>query len=67
MLLADPSKAGRQLGWTPRVAFEELVPIMVDYDLEAVGLKSPGEGMRILERKGIDWTANKTTTIECHD
>ena len=40
---------------------------MVDYDLEAIGLKSPGEGMRILERKGIDWTANKTTTIECHD
>ncbi len=34
MLLADPSKAGRELGWTPKVGFHELVAMMVDADLE---------------------------------
>ena len=34
MLLADPSKAGRELGWTPKVGFRELVAMMVDADLE---------------------------------
>jgi GDPmannose 4,6-dehydratase len=34
VLLADPSKARRQLGWTPTVGFAELVRTMVDADLE---------------------------------
>jgi GDPmannose 4,6-dehydratase len=34
LLLADPSKARRELGWTPRVGFAELVRMMVDADLE---------------------------------
>jgi GDPmannose 4,6-dehydratase len=34
LLLADPTKARRELGWTPRVAFPELVAMMVDADLE---------------------------------
>lgn len=32
-LLGDPAKAKRQLGWEPRVKFEELVQIMTDGDL----------------------------------
>ena len=32
-LLGDPSKARRELGWTPKVGFEELVAMMVDADL----------------------------------
>lgn len=32
-LLGDASKAHRQLGWTPHVAFPELVDLMVDADL----------------------------------
>ena len=32
-LLADPSKAKRQLGWEPQVSFEQLVRMMVDADL----------------------------------
>jgi GDPmannose 4,6-dehydratase len=36
-LLADPSKARRELGWEPRVAFEELVRMMVEHDLREVG------------------------------
>jgi GDPmannose 4,6-dehydratase len=34
LLVADPSKAARKLGWTPKVSFEELVRMMVDADLE---------------------------------
>ena len=34
LLLGDPSKAKRQLGWTPKTSFEELVNMMVDHDLE---------------------------------
>jgi GDPmannose 4,6-dehydratase len=33
-LQADPSKARRELGWSPRVSFSELVAMMVDADLE---------------------------------
>jgi GDPmannose 4,6-dehydratase len=33
LLVADPSKAGKALGWKPRVSFEELVRMMVDADM----------------------------------
>ena len=36
-LLADPSKAHKQLGWESKVKFRELVRIMVDADIEAIG------------------------------
>ena len=34
LLQADPSKARRELGWSPKVSFRELVAMMVDADLE---------------------------------
>jgi GDPmannose 4,6-dehydratase len=34
LLQADPSKGRRELGWSPRVSFPELVAMMVDADLE---------------------------------
>jgi GDPmannose 4,6-dehydratase len=34
LLLADPSRAQAELGWTPQTTFEELVHMMVDADLE---------------------------------
>ncbi|KAA3626769.1 MAG: GDP-mannose 4,6-dehydratase [Proteobacteria bacterium] len=34
MLLGDPSKAKKKLGWTPRISFEELVAEMVREDLK---------------------------------
>ena len=34
LLVADPSKARRELGWEPRVHFHELVRMMVQADLE---------------------------------
>jgi GDPmannose 4,6-dehydratase len=33
VLVADPTKAGTQLGWSPKVGFRELVSMMVDADL----------------------------------
>jgi GDPmannose 4,6-dehydratase len=34
LLLGDPSKARRVLGWEPKVSFEELARLMVDSDLK---------------------------------
>ena len=34
LLIGDPAKAKRQLGWEPKVTFKELVAIMVDADLQ---------------------------------
>jgi GDPmannose 4,6-dehydratase len=36
VLLADYSKAKRELGWEPKVKFKELIELMVDSDLEAL-------------------------------
>ena len=33
-LLGDASKALAEMGWKPRVTFEQLVPMMIDHDLE---------------------------------
>ena len=34
LLIGDPTKAKKQLGWEPKVKFKELVKIMVDADLK---------------------------------
>jgi len=34
LLIGNPAKAHRRLGWEPKVRFKELVRIMVDHDLE---------------------------------
>lgn len=54
-LQADPSRAMKLLGWEPRVLFKDLVKIMVDADLELLGLESPGEGRMILEQHHGKW------------
>jgi GDPmannose 4,6-dehydratase len=38
LLKADPTKARRELGWSPRVGFEELVHMMVDADAAAISV-----------------------------
>jgi GDPmannose 4,6-dehydratase len=58
-LLADASKAKEKLGWEPKITFRELAKIMVDADMELIGLSSIGEGKKLLQEKGINWTANK--------
>jgi len=55
-LQADITKARQKLGWQPRVTFEELVKIMVDYDLKQVGLEPIGEGIKTCIKKGFYYT-----------
>jgi GDPmannose 4,6-dehydratase len=38
LLIGDPTKAKTKLGWEPTVTFTELVRLMVDADLQALGL-----------------------------
>ena len=54
MLLADPSKARARLKWQPKVAFKELVRIMVDADMAALDLEPRGEGKAILAKHGLN-------------
>lgn len=56
LLIADASKAKGELGWEPRITFKELVRIMVDADMEVVGLQPPGEGKTILAKYGMNLT-----------
>ena len=60
-LLADASKAKNKLGWKPKVTFKELIKIMVDADMELMGINPPGEGGRILNERRILWTTNQMT------
>lgn len=39
LLVADPGKAGEELGWQPKIGFEELIHIMVDADLKRLALE----------------------------
>jgi GDPmannose 4,6-dehydratase len=39
LLMADPSRARRELGWEPKVSFQELVAMMVDADLERLSAR----------------------------
>jgi GDPmannose 4,6-dehydratase len=50
-LIADARLAKEKLGWAPKVKFKELVKIMIDADVRAIGLKPIGEGDKILEEK----------------
>ncbi|MHA2243707.1 MAG: GDP-mannose 4,6-dehydratase [Candidatus Hodarchaeales archaeon] len=61
VLRADVSKAAKQLNWHPKVRFSQLVRIMVDYDLLALGIEPPGEGINFLEKEKMVWTNNIET------
>ncbi|MBN1643257.1 MAG: GDP-mannose 4,6-dehydratase [Dehalococcoidales bacterium] len=52
-LKADTKKANKKLGWNPKIKFSDLVKIMVDADMEAIGLKPIGESKTIRERNGF--------------
>ena len=55
MLQADPSEAKRRLGWEARVTFRDLVRVMVDAELEAIGRPAPGEGKRCVADGRLGW------------
>jgi GDPmannose 4,6-dehydratase len=50
-LISDSSKASQSLGWDPKIKFHNLIKIMIDADMRAIGLKPVGEGDKILKKK----------------
>ena len=58
-LQADIAKARAALGWEPKVSFEELAKIMMDYDMLAAGLTPRREGIESIRSKGFDWTKHQ--------
>jgi GDPmannose 4,6-dehydratase len=64
--MSDSSRACKELGWKPQISFKELVRIMVDADMEAIGLAPKGAGHLILEKKFGEWhqwTGSVTTSL----
>ena len=57
-LQADITKARQKLMWEPRTTFDELIKIMVDYDMRTSGLNPIGEGIRICEKRGFTYTTH---------
>ena len=53
-LIADSNKAKKELGWDPKIKFNDLVKIMIDADMRRIGLKPIGEGDMILNKKFPD-------------
>jgi GDPmannose 4,6-dehydratase len=54
-LRSDSSRARKELGWEPRIDFKDLVQIMVDADMEAIGLAPRGAGDRVLRQRFGNW------------
>jgi GDPmannose 4,6-dehydratase len=54
-LLGDSSKARHELGWQPKVAFEGLVKMMVDHDMELARQEQTlaSAGYRIASRRAV--------------
>ncbi len=50
LLIGDPTKARQKLGWEPSVTFEQLVALMVEADLQALGHTAPnGNGSGVIQ------------------
>ncbi|QQR49695.1 GDP-mannose 4,6-dehydratase [bacterium] len=60
-LQADISKAQKNLGWQPRVSFDELINIMVDYDLKFADLVPVGAGITACKQKDFAYTTHNVS------
>lgn len=49
-LVADIKKIKLNIGWSPKVKFNELVKIMIDADMRRVGLKPIGDGDKFVRK-----------------
>lgn len=54
-LQADAEKARKTLNWNPKITYKDLARIMIDADMQAVGLEPIGEGLEILKRNFSGW------------
>jgi GDPmannose 4,6-dehydratase len=46
LLIGDPTKARKKLGWVPKVTFKKLVEIMVQADIESLRKQMSGQDIR---------------------
>jgi GDPmannose 4,6-dehydratase len=53
-LVASTIKADKKLNWKPKINFPDLVKIMIDADMRAIGLDPIGQGDSILKKKFPD-------------
>ncbi|MGA2911983.1 MAG: GDP-mannose 4,6-dehydratase [Methanoregula sp.] len=60
VLIANPKKSEKILGWKPAIKFGDLVKIMVDADMKTAGLEPIGKADKILSSKFPDrwWKAD---------
>ncbi|MBE7445027.1 MAG: GDP-mannose 4,6-dehydratase [Planctomycetia bacterium] len=63
-LRSDITKAKLKLSWHPRTTFGELIKIMIDYDMQLMGLDPIGEGMEISKKKGFGYTNHDFSLYE---
>jgi GDPmannose 4,6-dehydratase len=63
-LQADITKAREKLGWEPRTTFEELIKIMIDYDMKMSGLEPRGEGIAACKKKRFTYTNHDLSLYE---
>jgi len=49
-LIADTRKSEKVLGWKPKITFVDLMKIMMDADMRAVGIAPVGEGDLLLQK-----------------
>lgn len=54
-LRADSAFARERLGWSPKVTYKDLARIMLDADMEALGLAPIGQGVEILAQHFTEW------------
>jgi GDPmannose 4,6-dehydratase len=58
LLLGDPSKARRKLGWEPKVSFDQLVKLMVDNDLKLAQQEANAREFYPAAVNKAAWTSN---------
>ena len=63
-LKADITKAQTELNWQPRILVDELIKIMVDFDMLNQNLEFPGDGIKIMNDKGFNWASNEFNNIK---
>ncbi len=65
LLIGDPAKAKAKLGWQPSVSFEQLVCLMVEADLKALGLipLNGNSAQPVLDHATIRQAAGTSATL----
>ena len=55
LLVGDASKARRELGWEPKVTFDQLVKLMIDHDLTLAEAEAEAADMNHVATAKVSW------------